>query len=638
MLQVTPQHCAKLFSHTAAACCLSLAMLLSMPAVAGSLVERSEVNNATEIWSAWGGQAQFRFAPLVLRDMQLVINSSGQQIKGGTGYDATPLQMGIANLGSLSFYAPQGHFDGFIDGRLTINQAMSMRLADGRELSWNTMVISPMQAELYPALQIHDGNGNLLFTMESIHVYVDQMTNQLTMERMDIYLSADLAARLGEPAMGRQYLGELALGSQLNVPDGAVTEIRGGTCADRPKWPTEGFIADVGLTAMNAVSDVGQLTTADGTFELVAPSSSLVNLQGLDGADVPWFTKFQGTFPPYNNDQHPYLIWNMYRVDSTGKMEQIGVSGLKHAWLTINTNCTINCGDGGIPGASGHILWPGCGDVYGVGNNDNPGDIGPRDGINPLTGVFESTGSFFDQVPPGGNGVQDNSSSATGENRMQVLREDMQVAGADYFFESWYVIRDDVDIYNTMGFRSINPNNASGNFWSYNPLGTFTTGPVIDQWVDPATDPASGSHNVAFFDRDTGHFKLAVKTSDLGGGLFQYHYMLMNYDVNSGISALRFDDVGSADPGSIEFHDVDQDAGNDWAVAQGPLRYAAAAGEQMPWGVGYTFSFVAGPPALGEVTVAIGDSGGVTSNRTIEILTATLPEVMLVDGFESPSP
>ena len=76
---------------------------------------------------------------------------------------------------------------------------------------------------------------------------------------------------------------------------------------------------------MGSVSDVVQLTTAEGTFELVAPSSSLVNLQGLDGADVPWFTKFTGPFPPYNNDQHPYLIWNMYRIDSNGKMEQIGV-------------------------------------------------------------------------------------------------------------------------------------------------------------------------------------------------------------------------------------------------------------------------------------------------------------------------
>ncbi len=634
MLPVIPTHALKPCSQqTGKLACMLLLLLSSAMATAGSLVERSKVSNPTEIWSAWGGQAQFRFAPMVLRDMRLQVISSGQVIKGAAGYDATPLQMGIANLGSLNFHAPFGHFEGFVDGRLTINQPMRMRLAGGREVSWQSMVISPMQAELSPALQISDGNGNQLFIMESIHVYVDQIADQLTMERMDIYLSADLAARLGAPAMAKAYLGELALGSQLNIPDGAVTEIRGGSCGDRPKWPTDGFIADVGLTAMGAVSDVGQLTTAEGTFELVAPSSSLVNLQGLDGADVPWFTKFTGPFPPYNNDQHPYLIWNMYRIDNNGKMEQIGRSGLKHAWLTINSSCTINCGDGGIPGAGGHILWPGCGDVYGVGNNNNPGDIGPRDEINPLTGEFTSTGSFFDQ---NGDGVQDNNSDDTGENRMQVLREDMQVAGANYFFESWYVIRDDVNIYNTMGFRSINPNSSGGNFWSYSPLGSFTNGPVIDEWVVPSTNPATGSQNVSFFDETIGHMKLAVKTSDLGGGLFRYDYMLMNFDVNDGISALTFAGLGDAEPGTIDFHDVDQDAGNDWSVSQAPLRFAAAAGNQMPWGNGYTFSFVAGPPTTGEVTVTIGDSADATRDQTLDIISPSLSEVFKIDGFESP--
>jgi len=634
MLQVIPTHALKPCSQqTGKLACMLLLLLSSALATAGSLVERSEVANPTEIWSAWGGQAQFRFAPMVLRDMQLEVAAPDQVIRGALSYDAEPVQLNIANLGSLAFHAPFGHFEGFVDGRLTINQSMSMRLAGGREVGWQSMVISPRQTERFPGLQIHDGNGNLLFTTGSIHVYVDQIADQLTMERMDVYFSSDLAARLGAPAMAKAYLGELALGSQLNIPDGAVTEIRGDTCGDRPKWPTDGFIADVGLNAMGAVSDVGQLTTAAGTFELVAPSSSLVNLQGLDGADVPWFTKFTGPFPPYNNDQHPYLIWNMYRIDGNGKMEQIGRSGLKHAWLTINTSCTINCGDGGIPGASGHILWPGCGDVYGVGNNDAAGDIGPRDEINPLTGVFDSTGSFFDQ---NGDGQQDNSSSATGENRMQVLREDMQVVGADYLFESWYVIRDDVNIYNTMGFRSINPNSSGGDFWSYNPLGSFTNGPVIDQWVAPATDPATGSQNVDFFDAAIGHFKLAVKTTDLGGGLFRYDYMLMNFDVNDGISALTFVGVGDAEPGTIDFHDVDQDAGNDWSVSQAPLRFAAAAGNQMPWGNGYTFSFVAGPPTTGEVMVSIGDSAGTTRDQTLGIITSSLSEVFMIDGFESP--
>ena len=118
MLQVIPTHALKPRSQqTGKLACMLLLLLSSAMATAGSLVERSKVSNPTEIWSAWGGQAQFRFAPMVLRDMRLQVTSSGQVIKGAVGYDATPLQMGIANLGSLNFYAPFGHFDGFVDGR-----------------------------------------------------------------------------------------------------------------------------------------------------------------------------------------------------------------------------------------------------------------------------------------------------------------------------------------------------------------------------------------------------------------------------------------------------------------------------------------------------------------------------------------
>ena len=43
----------------------------------------------------------------------------------------------------------------------------------------------------------------------------------------------------------------------------------------------------------------------------VAPSATLKNV-GV--TDIPWHGKFSGNFPPYNNDQHPYLAWNMYRL------------------------------------------------------------------------------------------------------------------------------------------------------------------------------------------------------------------------------------------------------------------------------------------------------------------------------------
>ena len=640
-MRVIPAH-RNLYRRQGAGRFFSICLLLlagSPATLASSLVERSKISDPSEIWSAWGGQVQFRFAPMVLRDMQLEINTPEQTIKGALSYDAPPLQMAIANLGSLAFHAPFGHFEGFVDGRLTINQPMRMRLAGGPVVSWQTMLITPRQTGRFPGLQIHDGSGNLLFTVDNIHVYVDQISKQLVMKNLDIMLARDLADSLGEVRFADKYIGGLEFGVQLNIPDGASKARGGGVCDERPKWSTDGHVVDVGLVMMGAVEDVGTLENSPATFELIAPSSQLKNLMGLDGADVPWFAQFTGPAPPHNNDQHPYLVWNMYRVDNTGKIEQIGRSAAKHAFFTVNmpgciapTPCT-NVDFPGVDQDDNHVLWPGCEDIYGVGTNDNRRYLGPREEINPLTGVFVSKGSFFD---PNSDGEQENFSDATGENRMQVLRQDLETPGAEYFFESWYVIRDDSDIFNSMGYRPTTPDNTGGDNWSYG-LGDFQKGPVIDEWVNPTTDPASGSQNVDFFDENIGHFKLAVKTTGLGNAQYRYDYMLMNFDINDGISALTFAGVGDVEPTSIDFHDVDQDADNNWSVTQAPLRFAAAAGKQMPWGNGYTFSFIAGPPAIGKVSVTIGDSAGSSIDQSIDML-MPLREIFLLDGFESPDP
>ncbi len=596
---------------------LLCALLLSVTATADPLVKRTDITNPTEIWSAWGGEVELKFQNDIFADWGLSIKA-GERAPASTFF-----MLPVQNLGSLEFHSPVGNFAGFIDGSLTFDQAFTFS-SNGQEVSWSQMMLKPVGGFEFDTLALHDSAGNVLFYATNIHIYVAQERDQLVMERMDIRVSEALAERLGNPSLANQFIGELAMEMNLNVPAGAVTQTRGDTCADRPKWPTDGFIADVGLTNMSTIQDVGTLTNGNGTFELIAPSSSLRNLVGLDGADIPWYTKFMGTFPPYNNDQHPYLIWNLYRVTNDGEIQQIGRSGIKHAFLTINSNCTINCNDN-------HILWPGCGDVYGVGNNDSDFDLGPRFEVDPLTGEFESTGSFFDQ---NGDDVLDNGSTANGENRMQVLREDLQTPNAEYFFESWYVIRDDSNIFNSMGYRPITPTNAGGgNGWTY-PRGTFEVGPVIDQWVPPATDPATGSQNVSFDDtRDIGHLKLAVRTDDLGGGQFRYVYMLANFDVTAGISELDLNvPIGRAS--DIGFHDVDQDASNNWTTGGSDLIFSAASGEQMPWGNAYTFTFVGGPPSPGQATVRIGDIGS-TRTVTLDILIPELGEEFLIDGFES---
>ena len=589
-------------------------------ALSGAL-SAGQALDPTAVWQAWSGEAELHVYPESLSPIGIELYADGQLVP-----DGNRLHLADRGLGTLSFHAPFGNFEGFIDGRLLLKarlefvHGVNRVMVDGLEL-----VADPTDSL---RLLLIDRNGMRLFTASHIHVYTDLERQALVMERMDLRMSAELAEKLGLPEWADRFVGELALDANLHVPPGAVTSVRGGSCAERPKWSTDGNRLDVSLIAIGQLSDRGSLVESGIDFEVITPSARLKNDPSLDAADVPWFRKFSGVFPPHSNDQHPYLVWNFYRL-ADGRLEQIGVSGAKHAFLTINIGCAINCGDGGVSGGSGHILWPGCEDVYGVGNNDSPGDVGPRAGINPRTGVFVSTGSFFD---PDGNGTQNNSSNAPGENRLKVMRSDLQTPNAQYFFEAWYVIRDDINIFNSMGYHPVTPS-GSGTNWDYQ-LGAFSQGAAVDQWVAPGGTPASGAMNVLFSRPEIGHFKVLARAEQLPNDRWRYSYVVMNYDVDHGIETFTVEANVNVD--TPYFHDPDPDASNDWSFSQGAqLRFEAPVGNPLSWGTAYSFGFDSDqPPVARTVAVEFGPSGP-SGGVSLDLLGPDTGILIFKDGFES---
>ncbi len=575
----------------------------------------------TEVWQAWSGEAELHVYPESLSPIGIELEFDGRPVP-----DGSRVRLSDRGLGTLSFHAPYGNFEGFVDGRLLLKGRLEF--AHGAE----RVTVDGLELAADPTdslrLVLTDRNGMRLFTASHIHVYTDLERQSLVMERMDLRMSAELAEKLDLPEWADRFVGELALQAALHVPPGAVTSVRGGSCADRPKWSTEGHRLDVSLIAIGQVSDRGSLVENGIDMEILTPSARLRNDPSLDAADVPWFWKFTGVFPPHNNDQHPYLVWNLYRI-ADGRLEHLGVSGIKHAFLTINVNCALNCGNGGIAGGGGHILWPGCEDVYGVGNNDSPDDVGPRDGINPRTGVFVSTGSFFD---PDGNGTQNNSSNGLGENRMKVARSDLQTPNAQYFFEAWYVIRDDVNIFNSMGYHPLTPV-GSGISWNYQ-LGAFSQGAAVDQWAAPGGTPASGAMNVLFNRPEVGHFKVLARAEQLPDERWRYSYVVMNYDVDHGIEAFAVQANATVD--TPYFHDPDHDAGNDWSFSSGAeLRFEAPSGNPLPWGTAYSFGFDSDqPPVARTVSVEFGPTGP-AGGVSLELLGPETGILIFSDGFES---
>jgi len=597
-------------------------LILLMGALAGAAGADTDRLDPTAVWQAWSAEAELHIYPDALEPIGVEVKSDGQRVA-----DGSRLQFSDRGLGTLSFHAPFGNFENFIDGKLLLNGKLEISY-EGNSIVVEGLELAP-DPEDSLRLVLNDRNGARLFTASHVHVYTDIERQQLVMERMDVRMSPELSERLGLSSWSDRFVGELALNASLHIPAGAMTQVRGGgSCADRPKWSTDGNPLDVLLVSINQLSDRGSVVEDGIDMEIITPSARLQNSTDLNTADVPWFRKFTGTFPPHNNDQHPYLVWNLYRV-ADGRLEHIGVSGVKHAFLTINVGCTLNCGDGGVPGGNGHILWPGCEDVYGVGNNDSPGDLGPRDEINPRTGVFVSRGSFFDQ---NGDGVQDNSSSAPGENRLKVARSDLQTADADYFFEAWYVIRDDSNIFNSMGYHPTTPSGA-GTSWSYG-LAPFAQGPAVDEWVAPGGTPGSGEMNVLFSAPQVGHFKVLARAVQLPDDRWRYSYVVMNYDVDHGIDSFAIEAVAGVD--TPYFHDPDHDAANDWPLSTaGELRFDAPAGNPLSWGTAYSFGFDSDePPVARSVRVSFGASGPADVN--VDLLGPDTGVLIFEDGFETP--
>ncbi|MEO7793162.1 MAG: hypothetical protein ABIV06_00200, partial [Thermoanaerobaculia bacterium] len=99
------------------------------------------------------------------------------------------------------------------------------------------------------------------------------------------------------------------------------------------------------------------------------------------------------------SNDHPVIAQGLYRLKD-GRFSQIGMSWLKHGWLSTNSNNTACAGITCIiPPGSGDQLGIGCNDTYGAGLNGgqgNPGTclggsncrLGMRSEVNPTTGDF----------------------------------------------------------------------------------------------------------------------------------------------------------------------------------------------------------------------------------------------------------
>lgn len=549
---------------------------------------------ANEQWTAWGGRAGLEFDPASANVIGLtVVGKARGQVSGRDRYEAV-----AANTSSLKLVgANYNTFEHFLDSEMVLSGGPQLVFADVT-VDLSTFSVRPrttkkMKPGQNLTMDVYDASGKHVFYVDHIHLLVDRKSATLTMKNMDLKITDALASQLNVKGAAGYPFGVFDITAPLQ---GFVdNDVAAKGCP--LNWPTDpAFEADVSLIDISTVAVAAQA----GGMIAVTPSARLRNADAANSASVPWYTKFSGVFDPYDNDQHPFLVWAFYKMKD-GKLEQLGVSEVKHAFLTINSSCTCNPGDG-------HILGLGCEDVYGTGNNNNRGDLGFRDFIDPHKGIWQRCGSPWDDdcndspdAPP-----------ITGDfdRRLTILETDVDDTDADYFMEAWYVVRDDINIFNTMGYRPADPH--GGATWTD---GSFVQGPVFDTWVAPAARGASQLNNLV--DTGSGHLKLGVTVVSEGDD-FRYNYSLMAYDFDGGVASLSLPVDAAATFSDYQFSAAFNTMAADWsATGPGALNNivfaATSSDDELRWGRMVTFSILS-PDAPLASTAVVTDGSGSTYN------------------------
>lgn len=607
-----------------------------------------------DVWSFNGGEATLRFNTSFLDIYGVSVTAPGETLRFRE-HDAVSSAMLVRSQDGIQFAASEGSLTQFVGGLIHVNGQFSIGLPDGSRIDYDGF-----QVRVSPVNPLHldvvGNDGQVWFYVNHLMWELIDDGTRFHLRAADLRATQAFAGRVGVPEIAGAFIGELKFISEMRTRGPGEMGLlagRGGPNFHGDSFPGGGtYEADVLMQNYSMSFSRCRQSSGSGNCDgngpddgevVFTPSSTLRNTNNPNTADVPWYEKFTGHTNPYgypypNADQHPYLIWNLYRIVDD-QLEQIAASGVKHAWLTTNGGCSAPFG--------GHILSPNCTDTYGTGNNDAPDDLGPRSELDPAGGWFGRCGSIFDTNCDGSS----NSVSTNGYRDRLIVRESqLAVPGATYYSDSWYIVQDDINIYNTMMHKTIAPA-SGGSSWTPGQQGPNILGAVIDTWVDPDSNP---TRNVEI-DSNEGHTRIAVKVktlascptgSGLSGTCYRYDYAVNNFDFarivrgdppndqppnlrivsNKGFNSFRVP-VPSANVylESTHFADIDVDAGNNWEtdVSSDAVTWTAPEGNELNWGLLFRFSFVSNiaPQESGVGNVRLGVAGpGIPADLQAEMM------------------
>ena len=604
-----------------------------VPAAYAGVIDKAQRSDAaaTQTWSAWGGQIGIRWNRDLLSNVGVTVGNAPAG-KLTTQDFRLHEWFSLRESAGLQFTVANASLRRFAGGSVQMRGGFVLQLRDGSSIDLRDLTLRA-RTDGSNILDLVSGDGKAWFYSDSLMFRLADDERGLEIMSANVRMSPALANRIGLPEAASWNFGDIAMNTRIFVqgadlapervctpypwPDVAVPNVPGAvykadlfmeatqydpTGCERTLTGPQGCDGSGSTDGIASFAPTSSLrnNVNDGSRQATVPGDPLGTSSALYTANVAWHTMFSGSNDPYDNDQHPFLIWNMYRFNADGTFQQIGRSGVKHAFVTINAGCLDSCNNF-------DSLGRGCGDTYGSGNNDSPGDMGPRSEIVPATGIWGRCGSIWDSTCTGNQHSNGNDSWT---QRLKVHESQIDPAvnsGATYMMESWYIARDDIDIYNSMATITANPV-FSGSQWALNSQSNYKLGPAIDRWVSP-TAPAPNSLNAELATSE-GHSKVAVKVTDLGNGTWRYDYAVENLDYaravtqppengpdprvvsNKGFDTFTVPIPAGATVSATAFHNGTLDATGAWtpAVGANSVTWSAGASTTLDWGSMYTFS------------------------------------------------
>ncbi|MFT5079879.1 MAG: hypothetical protein ACI84E_000529 [Planctomycetota bacterium] len=344
----------------------------------------------------------------------------------------------------------------------------------------------------------------------------------------------------------------------------------------------------VKLAKMDTITSLAHLGSFPNGINGIAMATTACNIGSVK---VPWQSPML--------EDHAMISFLVAR-ENNGRFEQISDrSYVKHGFFALTSSYCNTCQEG--PFGGGDLLGLGCSDTYKVNNNGDMFYLAPPAEIDPWLGEWDATCSYFD-LGTSGTGTCDDVRSLSQSQvaalgpvgtRVNVLDADLNVPGADFFYQGFYTVRGEAENLrrDNLGHRQFTPS-WNGSSWNLpssggSGQGDFVNGPIVQRWSGATvTSVANGN--------DDGRVYGAVKVTPHVpfDGLYRYEYVLQNRDNSRGIDSFSLPVCSSARILNAGFSDVDGDPLTDWniTVGSGAVTWDGT-GNPLEWNTLYNFWF-----------------------------------------------